>query len=163
MEYHFRPQVQDSSSLALALGTASLILSADKILLRRSNLSALSQHIVKGRVRVLFVCCGGGEIRTLETFRFTRFPSVRTRPLCDASVLWIYSMKLERRRGFSASPQCFASPAYSQPLCFLLRGSPASVAADECLVVWPEALSRSLLRARSRIAQAACSFLPLSP
>ena len=31
--------------------------------------------------------CGGGEIRTLGTFRFTRFPSVRTRPLCDASVL----------------------------------------------------------------------------
>src|SRR3989344_2149293 len=28
---------------------------------------------------------GGGESRTLEGLRPTRFPSVRTRPLCDAS------------------------------------------------------------------------------
>ncbi len=34
--------------------------------------------------------CGGGEIRTLGTLRFTRFPSVRTRPLCDASVEPLY-------------------------------------------------------------------------
>ena len=34
-------------------------------------------------------CCafGGGEggIRTRDTFRYTRFPSVRTKPLCDLS------------------------------------------------------------------------------
>src|SRR3989338_10301512 len=30
---------------------------------------------------------GGGEIRTLERFPPTRFPSERTRPLCDASRL----------------------------------------------------------------------------
>lgn len=35
---------------------------------------------------VLALFCGGGEIRTLESFHPTRFPSVRTRPLCDASV-----------------------------------------------------------------------------
>ena len=29
---------------------------------------------------------GGGGIRTLDTLRYTRFPSVRTRPLCDPSV-----------------------------------------------------------------------------
>ena len=34
-----------------------------------------------------FCECGGGEIRTLGGLPHTRFPSVRTRPLCDASVL----------------------------------------------------------------------------
>ena len=32
---------------------------------------------------------GGGEggSRTLDTLRYTRFPSERTRPLCDASII----------------------------------------------------------------------------
>ena len=30
--------------------------------------------------------CGEGGIRTLDTLRYTRFPSVRTRPLCDLSL-----------------------------------------------------------------------------
>lgn len=42
-----------------------------------------------GGIALLFG--GGGEIRTLGTFRFTRFPSVRTRPLCDASVRGFYT------------------------------------------------------------------------
>ena len=34
-----------------------------------------------------FLQSGGRRIRTSDTFRYTRFPSERTRPLCDASAL----------------------------------------------------------------------------
>ncbi len=41
---------------------------------------------------------GGGEIRTLGGLPLTRFPSVRTRPLCDASVRCSFiTEKLKRR------------------------------------------------------------------
>ncbi len=36
-----------------------------------------------------FMCGGEGEIRTLDTLRYARFPSVCTRPLCDLSVDWV--------------------------------------------------------------------------
>jgi hypothetical protein len=38
---------------------------------------------------VHFIHCGGERIRTSESLRPTRFPSERTRPLCDASVTCI--------------------------------------------------------------------------
>ena len=41
----------------------------------------------------IYLQSGRGGIRTLGTLRFTRFPSERTRPLCDPSALEITFVK----------------------------------------------------------------------
>ena len=49
---------------------------------------------------------GGGRIRTSDAFQHTRFPSERTKPLCDASMILSISrqsiFKQKERPGASA-------------------------------------------------------------
>ena len=54
----------------------------------------LCRHFVPTPFRLpipIFNFGGGERIRTSDTFQYTRFPSERTRPLCDASVSYIYT------------------------------------------------------------------------
>ena len=44
---------------------------------------------------------GEGGIRTLDTLRYTRFPSERTRPLCDLSIIILFSHHITLRIFFN--------------------------------------------------------------
>ena len=63
--------------------------------------------LVPGLTRTRYPQSGGERIRTSDTFRYTRFPSERTRPLCDASAL---------RVSASGNP-LMTVPTIISPLC----------------------------------------------
>ncbi len=67
---------------------------------------------------ILMNYCGGGGIRTLGALRHTRFPSVRTRPLCDASVSVCYIMLSWRRETKRFSFLSFLFRAEETNECF---------------------------------------------